>query len=87
MRAFNLPYTKKKAQCLEAKNNTSGCVALTKQMTLEKLPNLSGARKVSSAGSRHRQAVLSLGSYDSLDLRILKGQDDERCLCDMLVIR
>lgn len=63
------------------------CVALTKWMTLEKLPNLSGARKVSSAGSRHRQAVLSLGSYDSLDLSILKGQDDERCLCDMLVIR
>ena len=35
MRDFNLPYTKKKAQCLEAKNNTSGFVELTKQMTLE----------------------------------------------------
>lgn len=44
------------------------------------------ARKVSSAGSVCKQAVMSFGSYNSVDPMMLKGQDDERSLCEALII-
>lgn len=55
------------------------------QITLEKLPNVNGSQS-KNVSLCCKPTVLSLGSYDSGETMMLKGKDDGRSLCDILLI-